>query len=125
MAVPPLCARSAQSEDEWVSNGPARTDNEVVINDPSVHAEVAALFEGYERALVRNDVDALDRFFWRDERTVRVGLDDREDGFDAISAFRRSQRLQAPPRTLIDTVIVTFDDHTATVTTSFVPNNGA
>lgn len=97
----------------------------VRVNDPRVVSVVAATFERYEQALLDNDLDALDAFMWRDQRLVRVGLDDRQDGFDAVSAFRRSQTRQTPPRRLCDTVVVTFGDHTAVVTTTFVPTDGS
>ena len=88
-------------------------------------AAVVAAFERYEAALVANDVDALDELMWRDSRLVRVGIDDRQDGFAAVSAYRRSQTRQTPPRVLRDTTVVTFDDHTAVVTTTFVPTDGS
>lgn len=87
----------------------------------SVRDQVAATFARYERALLANDRGTLDELFWADRRTVRVGLDDRQDGFAAVSAFRRVQPRQAPPRELRNTVIVTFDDRSAVVTTDFVP----
>lgn len=95
------------------------------MNEPAVVASVVAAFERYEAALLANDLDVLDGFMWRDPRVVRVGIDDRQDGFAAISAFRRSQSRQAPPRLLRDTVVVTFDDHTAVITTTFVPTDGS
>ena len=88
-------------------------------------ASVLATFEQYEAALLANDVDALDGFMWHDPRVVRVGIDDRQDGFAAISAFRRSQVRQTPPRVLRDTVLVTFGDRTAVITTTFVPTDGS
>lgn len=88
-------------------------------------AEVTETFERYERALLANDVDVLDELFWPDPRVVRVGLDDRQDGFAAVSAFRRSLVGQAPPRRLCDTVIVTFGADAAVVTTSFRPLDGS
>ncbi len=99
-------------------------------SDPEVDqalalAEVTAAFERYERALVANDLSTLDALFWDDERAVRVGLADRQDGFVAIGAFRRSQARQAPPRRLRDTVIAAFDDRAAVVTTTFVPTDGS
>ena len=94
-------------------------------DDPDVVAEVRAAFERYEAALVANDLDTLDGLFWQDERTVRVGLDDRQDGFDAVRAFRRSQTRQTPPRELRSTSIVTFGRNTAVVTTDFVPTDGS
>lgn len=88
-------------------------------------AEVSAAFERYETALVANDLDVLDELFWGDRRAVRVGIEGRQDGFAAISAFRRAQPRQTPPRQLKETVIVTFDDRTAVVTTMFVPTDGS
>lgn len=87
-------------------------------------ASVLATFKQYEAALLANDLDVLDGFMWHDPRVVRVGIDDRQDGFAAIRAFRRSQVRQTPPRVLRDTVIVTFDDRTAVITTTFVPTDG-
>lgn len=88
-------------------------------------ASVTATFAQYEHALLANDLDVLDGFMWHDPRVVRVGTDDRQDGFAAISAFRRSQVRQTPPRVLRDTVIVTFGDRTAVITTTFVPVDGS
>ncbi len=95
------------------------------IDDPAVVAEVVAAFTRYERALVANDLATVDELMWRDDRTVRVGPDDRQDGYDAIRAFRRSLALQTPPRRLTDTVVVTFGADTAVVTTTFVPTDGS
>jgi hypothetical protein len=95
------------------------------VNEAGVTASVMAAFERYEAALLANDLDTLDEFMWRDERLVRVGTDDRQDGFDAVTAFRRSQARQTPPRVLRDTVVVTFGDHMAVVTTTFVPTDGS
>lgn len=97
----------------------------VEVDNPAVVAEVTAAFERYEHALVANDLDALDGFIWSDPRVVRVGVDDRQDGFDAVSAFRRAQSRQTPPRCLLDTVVVTFGDSVAVVTTTFVPIDGS
>ena len=95
------------------------------VSDPAVVASVLDTFGRYEAALIVNDVDALDEFMWRDERLVRVGIDDRQDGFAEVSAFRRAQARQTPARTLHDTTVVTFGDHTAVVTTNFVPTDGS
>jgi hypothetical protein len=95
------------------------------VNEPAVVASVIAAFQRYEAALLANDLDVLDGLMWRDPRLVRVGVDDRQDGFAAVSAFRRSQPRQTPPRVLRDTAVVTFDDHTAVVTTTFVPTDGS
>jgi ketosteroid isomerase-like protein len=97
----------------------------VAVNDPAAVDSLAAAFERYEAALVANDLDRIDGFMWEDERLVRVGVDDRQDGFAAVQAFRRAQVRQTPPRRLCDTAVVTFGDHTAVVTTAFVPTDGS
>lgn len=62
------------------------------INAPDVVAEVTALFERYEQALVDADVDALDGFFWNSPHTVRYALHQEGYGFDAIHAHRLAPR---------------------------------
>lgn len=94
------------------------------VDHPEAVAAVLVAFERYEAALVANDLDTVDELMWHDDRTVRVGVDDRQDGFEAISTFRRSQSRQTPPRALRDTVVVTFGADAAVVTTSFVPDDG-
>ena len=43
------------------------------INLPDVVAEVTAMFQEYEKALVGNDVEALNALFRDDPRTIRYG----------------------------------------------------
>ena len=94
------------------------------IDRPEVHAELRATFERYEAALVANDVDVLDELFWDDARTERIGVSDRQRGFAEVRAYRRSLDRQTPPRRLDGLAITTFGDHTAVVTTEFVPDDG-
>jgi hypothetical protein len=89
------------------------------IDRPGVVAEVQAAFDAYEAALTANDVDTLDRFFWASPHVVRFGVTDRQHGHDEIAAFRRAAPTGPPPRTLQNTVITTFDDEMAVVTTEF------
>ena len=44
------------------------------VNKPEIVAEVAAAFEEYERALVMNDVEAMNALFWDTPETVRDGI---------------------------------------------------
>lgn len=96
-----------------------------VVNDPAVVNEVHAVFERYEAALIANDVATLDVLFWDSPHTVRFGLGDIQYGFDAISAFRRSQAQASPPRRLRNTVITTLGADVGVVTTEFVPDGTA
>jgi hypothetical protein len=92
------------------------------INLPEVVAEVTAVFEHYESALVANDVDTLIELFWDDPRTVRYGIDEEHVGHGAITEYRRSQAVATPPRSLRNTVITTFGTDVATADTEFVPD---
>jgi hypothetical protein len=58
------------------------------IDRPEVLAEVHAVFEAYETALMANDVAALNAFFWEDPRTTRYGIADRQLGIAELIAFR-------------------------------------
>jgi len=60
----------------------------VELNRPEIVAEVAALFETYEQALIDKDVDVLDATFWNSPHTIRYSLRDNGYGFDAIHASR-------------------------------------
>jgi len=62
----------------WTVQGPSpnliqRTIAMIEIDIPAVKAEVEAAFAAYERALVGNDVETLDRLFHADPRTIRYG----------------------------------------------------
>ena len=91
------------------------------INKPAVVAEVAALFETYEQALVDRDVDVLDRTFWDSPFTVRYAVTENGYGFDEIHAHR----LAARPNPLgtkerrIRLEILTLGDDLATVNLEF------
>ena len=57
-------------------------------NIPEVVAEVRALFEGYEQALVDKDVAVLDATFWDSPHTIRYALHENGYGFAEIHAHR-------------------------------------
>ena len=60
----------------------------MTLNDPAVVAEVTALFERYERALVERDVAVLDATFWDSPHTIRYAPRDNGYGFAEIHAAR-------------------------------------
>jgi hypothetical protein len=91
------------------------------VNRPDVVADISAVFERYETALVANDVDTLDELFWDSPHVVRFGLADRQQGLAEVSAFRRSLERQTLPRELRNTVVTTLGADLALVTTEFVP----
>jgi ketosteroid isomerase-like protein len=78
------------------------------IDLPDVVAEVRAAFDAYERALVSNDVEALDALFRDDPRTIRFGGTENLFGYGEIQAFRAARSPVGLARTLSKTVITTF-----------------
>ena len=97
------------------------------INTPNVLAEVKAVFERYEQAVIHNDVAVLDELFWNNPLTLRYGIAENLYGFDSIQSFRAS-RSKGVERTLNNTVITTYGDDFATANTEFQsagnPRNG-
>jgi hypothetical protein len=57
-------------------------------NIPEVVAEVSALFERYEQALIDKNVDVLDATFWNSPHTIRLANLEHGYGFDRIHGFR-------------------------------------
>lgn len=57
-------------------------------NIPEVLAEVAELFERYEKALEEKDVDVLDATFWDSPHTIRYAMHENGYGFDEIHRHR-------------------------------------
>jgi hypothetical protein len=91
----------------------------LAVNLPHVHAEVSAVFERYEDALVNNRVDVLDELFWDSPHTVRYGVGENLVGIEAIRAFRAARPAQGLARERMNTVITTFGEDFATAMTEF------
>lgn len=68
----------------------------MVIDDAATIAEVRAVVDAYEDALMNNRAEVLDAIFWDDPRTVRFGITEMLFGADEIRAFRRGIRSYAP-----------------------------
>jgi hypothetical protein len=89
------------------------------IDLPDVVAEIKAQFERYEKALVTNDVAALNTFFHDDPRTIRYGAGEILYGYADIKAFRAARSPVALGRTLSRTVITTFGRDFAVASTLY------
>jgi hypothetical protein len=89
------------------------------INIPDVVAEVTDAFHRYERALVSNNVEALDGLFWNSPTTLRFGIAENLYGYDAIAAFRSARPPIDLTRALKNTVIVSYGRDFATANTEF------
>lgn len=89
------------------------------INLPDVVAEVQAVFDRYEQALVTNDVAVLDELFWHSPHTLRYGVGENLYGYEAIAAFRAARPAQGLARELLRTVITTYGRDVATANVEF------
>jgi hypothetical protein len=96
----------------------------MTINDPVVLAELTAAFHAYERALMENDTEELDRLFWASPHTVRYGVGENLYGAEEIAAFRRARPGGAPPRVLTRTAITSFGQDFGTACTEYVRVGG-
>ena len=86
---------------------------------PDVVAEVRAVFDRYEKALVTNDVAVLDDTFRVDPRTIRYGINEILYGHDEIAAFRAARSPVGLARTITRTVITTYGRDHAVASTLF------
>ena len=83
------------------------------INRPEILAEVNAVFDAYEAALVGNDVAVLDRLFWHSPLTLRYGAGENLYGYEAIQAFRQARPGAGLARTVTARQVTTFGQDTA------------
>ena len=90
------------------------------IDDPRVLAELAALFDDYERALMANDVAALNAFFWADARVTRYGIADRQWGITELEAYRAATPAPAFTRRLEHLRLHAFGPDCAVAQVEFV-----
>jgi hypothetical protein len=96
----------------------------MIINDPAVLAEVEAVFDRYELALMDNEVDVLDALFWPTDHTLRYGVGENLYGFAAIAAFRKARPGGSPRRRLLRRVITTYGPDFATANVEFQREGG-
>jgi hypothetical protein len=89
------------------------------IDLPEVVTEMRQAFALYEKALVENDVAALNAMFRDDPRTIRYGGREILYGYTEIKAFRAARSPVALGRTLSRTVITTFGREFAVASTLY------
>jgi hypothetical protein len=94
--------------------------NPAVIDDPRVLAEVTAVFHDYERALMNNDVAALNAYFWQDARVTRYGIADRQLGIAELIAYRAATPAPRFTRRLENLRICSFGPDMAVAQVEFV-----
>jgi len=91
----------------------------MVINDPEVVAELAAVYPKYEEALMANDAVTLIAMFWNSEHVLRFGAAENLHGFEEISAFRKGRPAVNLARTIKRFDIVTFGRDFGSITLEF------
>ena len=89
------------------------------INLPHVVTAVTRAFIDYERALLANELATLDAYFWNSQNTVRYGVAENLQGAQTIARYRRHCQPVGPGRQLLRTVVSTFGEDFATVSTEF------
>lgn len=90
------------------------------VNIPAVVDELTGAFQIYERALIGNDIEALNRLFWDSEQTLRYGPRESLHGHTEIADFRRGRGPIDQRRTLLNTQIVTFGHAFGVANTEFI-----
>jgi ketosteroid isomerase-like protein len=90
-----------------------------MVNNPEVVAQIAALHDQYEAALVSNDVEKLVTFFWDSPHALRFGVNESLYGANEIAEFRRNRPPMDLAREVSNLKIVTFGDDCAVVTLEF------
>ena len=92
------------------------------IDDPALLAEVIAAFHAYERALMADDVPAMDALFHDAPTTNRYGVGEVLYGIEAIRDFRKG-RGGSPQRRLSKVAITVYGDSFATADAEFFREN--
>lgn len=74
--------------------------------------EVQELFHSYEDALMRNDRDALNDYFWSDQSVTRYGVCDKQLGHAALVEYRASVPYPNFSRKLVNVRLTAFCSNT-------------
>lgn len=94
--------------------------DEQQVNLSEVVTEITKIFHEYEHALMTNEVEKLNQYFWQDERVTRYGIGDRQWGIKELVAYRQSIPAPDFTRTLENLRVITFDQSTAICQVEFV-----
>lgn len=96
----------------------------MIMNDPKTVREITDIVKAYDKALIENDLDAINAFFLNSEEIVRYGPNENLYGAKAIAAFRAARPAGPKPRSVTAIhVIVTGKDHAIAHTEFFTPGS--
>jgi hypothetical protein len=95
------------------------------IDIPEAVAELTAAFDAYERALIGNDIAAVNELFWNSPEAVRFGTREAElqYGYAEIATFRLRRGPLDQRRTLRNRRITTFGRDFGIVNVEFIRAN--
>ena len=71
-------------------------------------SEITRLFLDYESALMNNDIEALNQYFWQHDAVTRYGICDKQLGHPALVAYRKNVPAPDFTRTLHEVRITAF-----------------
>ncbi len=93
------------------------------VDVPQTLAELTTAFDAYERALLDNDIAAVNEFFWNNADTVRFGTREGEHqyGYAEIAAFRTRRGPLDQRRELHHRRITTFGRDFGVATVEYIP----
>ncbi len=91
------------------------------LDRPEVVAELTAMYDRYERALMADDRAVLDQLFWNSPTTIRYAVDSNANGYDAVKADRdKSTRSGgAVPREIRRITVTTYGTCYGTVNVEY------
>jgi hypothetical protein len=95
------------------------------LNRPEVLQEITGVFLKYEDALMSNDVEALNGYFWEHPCVTRYGINDRQLGHEALVAYRQTVAAPNFTRQLHDVRITAFGPDMAVAMTEFTRSDTA
>ena len=95
----------------------------MTIDDPQALADITAAFHEYERALMADDVPAMDALFHDAPTTNRYGVGEVLYGIEQIREFRKG-RGGSPQRKLGRVAITVYGDRFATADAEFFREGG-
>lgn len=89
------------------------------LNLPEPLAELTAVSDRYEAALVANDVPVLQALFWNSPHAVRFGATENLYGYAEIEAFRNARPAAGLARDVVRREVITFGMDTGSVNLEF------
>lgn len=87
----------------------------MTFNNPGLVATLAQLHDAYERALVANDVPALNAYFWDSPDVVRYGVAEQLYGSSALHFYRQGHVPAYTSRRLLRREISVFGTESASI----------